>query len=99
MVFAVLIFIALAFILPPLWQSSEQTKKDFYRGSAEANVGVYRDQLSELEVDLRNGIVSPEQYQQDRDEIERRLLEDVSTGEPTTRPSDGDKRRLAYELG
>jgi cytochrome c-type biogenesis protein CcmH len=31
-----------------------------------------------LEADVENGIVSREQYQQDRDEIERRLLEDVS---------------------
>jgi cytochrome c-type biogenesis protein CcmH len=98
LVFVVLIFIALAFILPPLWQSSAQTQKDSHHGRTEANVGVYRDQLSELEMDLRNGIVGPEQYQQDRDEIERRLLEDVSISEPTTRPSGGDKRRLAFAL-
>ena len=98
LIFVVLIFIALAFILPPLWQSSEQTQRDSHHGRTEANVGVYRDQLSELEMDLRNGIVAPEQYQQDRDEIERRLLEDVSLSEPTTRPSGGDKRRLAFAL-
>jgi cytochrome c-type biogenesis protein CcmH len=49
-------------------------------GNKEANLEIYRDQLSELEADLRNGIISPEQYQQDRDEIERRLLDDVSKG-------------------
>ena len=45
-----------------------------------ANVEVYRDQLSELESDVANGLVSTEQYQQDRDEIERRLLEDIAAG-------------------
>jgi cytochrome c-type biogenesis protein CcmH len=72
--------IALAFVLPPLLQSSPQgpagTEDD--PNQKEANVNIYRDQLSELETDLANGIVSPEQYQQDRDEIERRMLEDVA---------------------
>ena len=46
----------------------------------EANVAVYRDQMRELEGDLRNGIVSKDQYQQDRDELERRLLDDALPG-------------------
>ena len=71
-----LVAIALAFVLPTLLLSapvSDDTDKE------RANVEVYRDQISELDADLANGIVSPEQYRQDRDEIERRLLEDVST--------------------
>src|SRR5713226_5046328 len=36
--------------------------------------------MRELEADLSNGIVSKEQYAQDREELERRLLEDVSSG-------------------
>ncbi|HKE59336.1 MAG TPA: c-type cytochrome biogenesis protein CcmI, partial [Pyrinomonadaceae bacterium] len=40
---------------------------------------VYSDQLAELAADLEHGIVSKEQYEQDRDEIERRLLEDASS--------------------
>ncbi len=72
-----LIAISLAFILPPLLErppnnSAEDEKK-------EANLDVYRDQLSELDADLRNGIINPEQFQQDREEIERRLLDDLST--------------------
>ena len=69
-----LVAIALAFVLPTLLQRepvANDTDKE------RANVAVYRDQLSELDADLANGIVSPEQYQQDRDEIERRLLDDV----------------------
>jgi len=72
-----LVAIALAFVLPPLLQRAPE------EGGAgrkkEANLEIYRDQLSELEADLRNGIISPEQYQKDRDEIERRLLDDVSS--------------------
>ena len=77
---AILVAIALAFVLPPLLQTSAQTSpgSDDGQSRKEANVDVYRDQLSELEADVANGIVSREQYTQDRDEIERRLLEDVS---------------------
>jgi cytochrome c-type biogenesis protein CcmH len=74
---AALVAIALAFVLPTLLQTAPKDTAEAER--EEANVDVYRDQLSELDADLRNGIISPEQYQQDRDEIERRLLDDVST--------------------
>jgi cytochrome c-type biogenesis protein CcmH len=74
-----LVAVALAFVLPPLLQGASQA--DNATDKKEANIDVYRDQISELEADLANGIVSQEQYQQDRDEIERRLLDDVSTAD------------------
>jgi cytochrome c-type biogenesis protein CcmH len=63
-------------VLPTLLQRSPAAEENT---SEEANVEVYRDQLSELDADLANGIVSPEQYRQDREELERRMLEDVAT--------------------
>jgi len=79
---AIFVAIALAFVLPPLLQAPSETSAgdDDDQARKEANVDIYRDQISELEADVNNGIVSRDQYQQDRDEIERRLLEDVSTG-------------------
>jgi cytochrome c-type biogenesis protein CcmH len=87
LVCAIFVAIALAFVLPPLLQTSLQasTAKADGASTKEANVDIYRDQLSELEADVTNGIVSREQYQQDRDEIERRMLEDVSGGDVVTR--------------
>lgn len=77
----VLIAIALAFVLPPLRQSAD-TKPSVDDGSRkEANVAVYRDQIAELEADLNNGIIDPEQYQEDREALERRLLDDVALAE------------------
>lgn len=78
LVSGVMVAIALAFVLPPLWERSNKKKARAARDVGAANVAVYRDQLKELESDLKNGIISSEQYQQDRDDIERRLLEDVS---------------------
>lgn len=93
-----LVAIALAFVLPPLLERApKDTGEDEKR---EANLDVYRDQLSELEADLRNGIISPEQYQQDRDEIERRLLDDVSTTDVPAKkaPRQAGSRSLVYAI-
>jgi cytochrome c-type biogenesis protein CcmH len=80
-----LVAIALAFVLPTLLQRPADTNVD---NKNEANVEIYRDQLRELDADLANGIVSPEQYRQDRDEIERRLLDDVATTAEVGKKSD-----------
>ena len=81
----VLIVIALAFILPPLMQDSKTAPTTESR--AEANIAVYRDQISELEADLRNGIIASDQFQQDRDDLEKRLLEDVESAKTTLKSS------------
>jgi cytochrome c-type biogenesis protein CcmH/NrfG len=54
------------------------------------NVAIYRDQLRELDADLRAGTLSPEHHEKARREIEARLLEDVEGGTeaaPAVRPS------------
>lgn len=94
----IFVAIALAFVLPPLLQRSAESEES---GVKEANVAVYRDQLRELEADLQNGIISQEQYGQDRDEIERRLLDDVSAGRAETAKPPRQalaSRNLAYLL-
>jgi cytochrome c-type biogenesis protein CcmH len=95
---AALVAIALAFVLPPLLQQVAGGPTD--DGKTEANLDVYRDQLSELEADLRNGIISPEQYKEDREGIERRLLEDVPvSGSDAPRPvASGALKRQAVVL-
>lgn len=91
---AALVAIALAFVLPPLLQSPAKDTGE--ADKKEANLDVYRDQLSELEADRANGIISPEQYQQDRDEIERRLLDDVSDAE---NPAEKQSKKAAAGRG
>jgi cytochrome c-type biogenesis protein CcmH len=97
---AILILIALAFVLPPALQRSQETNSEADDERRQANIAVYRDQLSELAADLRNGIVGEEQYAQDRDEIERRLLEDTAqTSAKKTAPTTVNARNTAYLLG
>lgn len=97
---ALMIVIALAFVLPPVLQRSADAAVASDEARKQANIAVYRDQLSELEADLRNGIIAEDQYAQDRDEIERRLLEDTAT--TTSRKSVTapiSARNTAYLLG
>lgn len=93
----VLTAIALAFVMPPLWQRNAPRAA---HNDKQANIEVYRDQLSELEADRDNGSISPEQYSIERDEIERRLLEDVasSTAQSETKTAPASGRRFAYAL-
>lgn len=95
---AVMVAIAFTFVLPPLLATGTAQPRD---ENKEANVSIYRDQLNELEADLRNGIIAQDQYQLDRDGIERRMLEDVSavneTASPKAAPAPSD-RRPAYAM-
>lgn len=82
---ALLIVIAFAFVLPTALQRNDKSQRSVADERKLANIAIYRDQLSELEADLKNGIISEEQYAQDRDEIERRLLEDTGGTAPAKR--------------
>jgi cytochrome c-type biogenesis protein CcmH len=93
-----LLIIALAFILPTLLQIDSKAGDTSEGERREANVAVYRDQLSELKADLQNGIVSKEQFNQDSEEIQRRLLEDVTAVTTDPVKAKPASRSSAYAL-
>jgi cytochrome c-type biogenesis protein CcmH len=51
-----------------------------------ANVAIYQDQLAELNADLANGTLSQGEFEHARNELERRLLQDVQTPAPQDAP-------------
>jgi cytochrome c-type biogenesis protein CcmH len=69
---------ALLFILPTLW-----SKRERQAGVARdaTNVNIYRDQLAELDSDLRSDVLTREQYEQSKRELQQRMLQDIPTGE------------------
>ena len=86
----------LGLILRPLLMrqpavTSEQEKK----------LPVYRQQFSELEQDLANGLLTDEQYQAARSELERRVLEETGSTETSTMTTGGlvNLRFIAILLG
>ena len=72
---ALLILLALWFILPALLNKSDEDEEVERR---EANILIYKDQQRELEADFKNSLIGKEQFEQEKAELERRLLEDVS---------------------
>ena len=88
-----MVMLALWFVLPALLQRSEKKNPDELRT---ANILIYQDQLQELESDLKSGLISQELHQQDKEELERRLLEDVETAKNSPSNSKIGTRNLAY---
>ena len=93
-----LIVIALAFILPTLLQADDKQKESSDLERKEANIAIYRDQLHELDADLQNGIIAKEQFDQDTDEIQRRLLEDTAFSAKKVNANLPKNRNTAYLL-
>jgi cytochrome c-type biogenesis protein CcmH len=78
----VLIAGALLFVVPPLLRRS--LRAGATRDAV--NVAVYRDQLRELDADLRAGTLAADQHEKARREIEARLLADMGGGEAPAQP-------------
>ncbi|MDP2834703.1 MAG: c-type cytochrome biogenesis protein CcmI [Pseudomonadota bacterium] len=71
---AACIAVALAFVLPPLLRKKSLAAKAARR---DINIAVYRDQMKEMEADLANGLLTEEQFQASKLELEARLAEDA----------------------
>ncbi len=72
---------ALLFILPTLLRKGNNRTGIIRKA---ANVSIYRDQLAELESDLRSDVLSKDQYEQSKRELQQRMLQDVPEGESMT---------------
>lgn len=72
----------LLIVLMPLLRRSRPAELSTDR----ANIGIYRDQLRELDDDLAAGAIDSAQHTEARSELERRLLEDVREHEVAAPP-------------
>ena len=70
----VCVAVALVFVLPPLLRRRAAEAK---AGRRDINIAVYRDQLKEMEADRITGLLSEEQFQTAKVELEARLAEDA----------------------
>jgi cytochrome c-type biogenesis protein CcmH len=73
---AALLLLAMLFVVWPLWKKSGSSN-EVLRDAA--NLGILRDQSSELEVDLKNGLLTQEAYEQGKRELQGRLIDEVKT--------------------
>lgn len=70
---------ALLFVLSPLI-SPFQSRKGLARN--DINVILFKDQCAELEADLATGVLTREQFDQAKEDLERSLLQDIDKAEP-----------------
>jgi cytochrome c-type biogenesis protein CcmH len=93
---AVCVAIALAFVLPPLLRKKSGAAKAARR---DINIAVYRDQMKEMDADRANGLLSDEQYQVGKVELEARLAEDALAQEAQDKaPQASGGRKLGFAL-
>lgn len=87
---AALLLVALPFVVLPLWRSADKDstgKNDDEVLRDAANLEILRDQSTELDADLRNGLLTQDAYEQGKRELQARLLEEVgTTGQPAAAP-------------
>lgn len=94
-----LVGVALFFVLPPLRQRQAQLAGPTQKA---LDVAVYREQLAELEADLRNGNLDTAQFEQARSDLQRTLLETVSDEASTRAMADAggaSGKRAALVVG
>ena len=92
---AALLLVAVLFVALPLWRKAS-SNNDVLRDAA--NLGILRDQATELEVDLRNGLLTQEAYEQGKSELQSRLIEEVKITEQPARPPRNPAKVLAIVL-
>lgn len=64
---------ALLFVVPPLLQRPRNATGDGVQGNAD----LYREQLADLDRDLQSGTLAADQYEQARQDLQRRLAEEL----------------------
>ena len=80
---------ALLFVIPTLWSRRERDESEAEREAT--NIRIYQDQLAELESDLRSDVLTREQYEQSKRELQQRMLQDIPAGEVATAPFDSNR--------
>lgn len=81
----IFIVVALLFVIPVLLKNKRNKSQEQVERQA-ANVAIYRDQLAELDRDLRDDTLSREQYESSKQELQKRMLQDLSEENTDTAP-------------
>src|SRR5574340_1686051 len=82
-----MLIVALPFVVLPLWRDASSNAADNEVQRDAANLEILRDQLAELEADLRDDLLTQDAYEQGKRELQARLLEEVkATKQPPKAP-------------
>ncbi|MBS1140018.1 MAG: hypothetical protein H6R13_1471 [Proteobacteria bacterium] len=90
-----LIVVVAAFVLPPLWLGLRAPKSTTDR--KEANLAIFRDQLAELERENAEGSLAGSDFEQAKNELQRRLLDELGAGSEAA-ATHGPSRKAAIAV-
>jgi cytochrome c-type biogenesis protein CcmH len=71
---AALLVVAILFVAVPLWRGTSKNNSVLRDA---ANLEILRDQIAEMDADLKNGLLTPELHEQGKRELQARLLDEV----------------------
>ena len=92
---ALLILVALPFVVLPLWRRSTSSNAVLRNA---ANLEIFRDQIAEMDADLNNGLLTAELYEQGKRELQSRLLDEVNEDQVASAPVRNPLKVLAISL-
>jgi cytochrome c-type biogenesis protein CcmH len=92
---ALLILVALLFVVLPLWRRSTSSNTVLRNA---ANLEIFRDQVTEMDNDLKNGLLTPELYEQGKNELQARLLDEVKEDQVAVTAPNKSLKVLAISL-
>ena len=82
---ALLIALALAMVLPALIKRApSDASPDESATARHTTLAILRDQMTQLNAELARGSIDAEQHRVSREELERRVIEETSTGSSAT---------------
>lgn len=87
---------ALLFIIPSLLRNKKANIEKIERETA--NISIYRDQIAELDQDLRNDILSNKQYESSKQELQKRMLQDLSENNESTHVSSASRHGVVASV-
>jgi len=87
----VLILIAVSFVLIPLLRGTRSKPSP---AADRINLTLFKDQLAELEADVENGVLSDDQLEEGRLDLERRLLDETHPSGEDQPPSAAASNRI-----
>src|SRR5690349_16969125 len=93
---ALLTAVALAFVLVPLLGKGNAQADAVSRDAV--NIAILRSQLSELDADLAAGSLQQEQYELARNELQKRVLDEVNSAAPQLQAEVRGSRKPAILL-
>jgi cytochrome c-type biogenesis protein CcmH len=87
--------VALLFVVLPLWRSRSSGNSVLLNA---ANLEIFRDQIAEMDTDLKNGLLTPEMYDQGKNELQARLLDEVKEDQVAVATARNPLKVLAISL-